>query len=128
MEEQRSIPLTCMSLRLRCHHSRPRPPTSHQTAAVALQRDLIEAWACELIREFQTDRKVLTRGDRNAPMKLAWIFRKGPLQFSWPEGCINEVPADMRVDDSLRCGFLGSQCRSVKGEKGGFRFVPIDLG
>ena len=95
--------------------------------AVARQRDLIEVWACELIRDFDTDSKVLSRGFGAPPIKLAWILPAKPWDFSWPSGFINEVPPSTPSDESVDCGFLGTQCRSVKGNQGGFRFESIEL-
>jgi hypothetical protein len=103
------------------------PDEASLSSAVANQRALIEAWACELIRDFQTDARLLTRGDATAPIALAWVYRKGPFQFDWPNGYINEVPPGTPCDSSVRCGFLGSQCRSVRGKKGGFSFQAIEL-
>ena len=97
------------------------------SAAVACQRPLIEAWACELIRDFDTDSKVLKRGFGAPPIRLAWILKANPWDFSWPDGFINEVPASTPVDASVPCGFLGTQCRSVKGAQGGFSFAQIEL-
>ena len=95
--------------------------------AVERQRKLIEAWACELIRDFQSDQPLLSRGFGSPPIKLAWIYRAKPWEFQWPNGFINEVPTGVSVPGDLRCGFLGSQCRSVKGAKGGFRFGEGEL-
>ena len=104
------------------------PDEESLSAAVELQRDLIEAWAVELIRDFKTDAKLLSRTRFGSPpIRLAWVTKAGPLQFDWPRGCINEVPINTRADKGLRCGFVGSQCRSVKGDKGGFRFEPVTL-
>ena len=55
-----------------------------------------------------------------------------PNVFKWTidknyEGDVTEVPLDTPVDESVRCGFLGTQCRSVKGSQGGFRFESIEL-
>lgn len=103
------------------------PDEESLSMAVQMQRDLIEAWAVELIRDFDTDAKVLRRGFGAPPMKLAWILPKSGLDFTWPDGAINEVPTNTPVDSSMACGFLGTQCRSVKGEKGGFSFKQITL-
>ena len=103
------------------------PDEASLSLAVAKQRELIEVWAVELVRDFDTDAKVLRRGFGAPPIKLAWILPKSALDFTWPDGAINEVPASTPVDDSLPCGFLGTQCRSVKGAQGGFRFEQIEL-
>jgi hypothetical protein len=100
------------------------------SAAVEAQRGLIEAWACELIRDFKTDEKLLSRkaGRGAPPIRLAWVEKPKPWDFSWPSGFINEVPPkETPAAPDGTCGFLGSQCRSVKGAKGGFSFVSVEL-
>ena len=103
------------------------PDEASLFVAIANQRDLIEAWASEVVRDFASDQPMLRRGLGAPTIKLAWILPKSAWDFTWPSGAINEVPTSTRADESVRCGFLGTQCRSVKGAKGGFRFVPIEL-
>jgi len=103
------------------------PDEASLSIAIATQRELIETWAAEVIRDFATDDKVLRRGLGAPPIKLAWILPKSSLDFTWPSGAINEVPPSIPADESVRCGFLGTQCREVKGAKGGFRFVQVEL-
>lgn len=91
--------------------------------AVARQRALIEAWADESSRDYRTDAKVFKTGAGAPPIRIAWAIPPQAFQLSWPIGALNEVPPDVPVDDTIRCGFCGAQCRSVKQEKGGFRFV-----
>jgi len=91
--------------------------------AVARQRELIETWACCLVTDFRTGKKLMTR---RKPIKLAWALPPRFGQISWPSGYLNEVPAKTPRDDSVRCGFFGDNCISVKSEGGGFRFEPVD--
>lgn len=98
--------------------------------AVARQRKLIEAWADELCHDFQTDAKIFKRGPLAPPIRLAWALPasgwKKMVQPSY-QGELNEVAMDTPIDPTVRCGFFGSGCRSVKGAKGGFRFVKVEL-
>ena len=103
------------------------PDEASLSTAIATQRPLIEAWAIELVRDFDTDSKVLRKGIGASPIKLAWILPKSAFDFTWPDGAINEVPQSEKADEGVPCGFLGTQCRSVKGAKGGFRFEQIEL-
>ena len=103
--------------------------------AVAKQRDLIEAWACAFVHDFRTDEFPLLTGPGAPPIRVGWALPpttlKNPPWVGWPaEGQITEVPPELTracADESLRCGFMGNQCFSRKGEKGGFRFVQVEL-
>ena len=93
---------------------------------------MIEAWATELVTDFQTGRKLLRRGPLAPPIRLSWTLRPNPIKKAFNpyyQGELTEVPRNTPVpeDKGMRCGFVGSQNRSVRGEKGGFRFVRIDL-
>lgn len=94
-------------------------------AAIAIQRELIEAWAYERVRSYGTDERQLKRGLGAPPIRVAWALPPKPFQGDWPKGRLNEVsPRSAVADTSLRCGFAGDNTRSVKQPKGGFRFVP----
>lgn len=95
--------------------------------AVERQRDLIEAWACEFVRDFRTDGKLMTR---RKPIKLAYGFKPNGFRKAIEptyQGELVEVPKSTSLDESVPCGFLGTTSRSKKGEKGGFRFVEVRL-
>ena len=99
------------------------------TNAVAKQRDLIEAWAVAFIREFKSGDQLL---DPRRPIRVGWALPpttfKNPPWVGWPkEGEITEVARDAPVDESLPCGFMGNQCYSKKGAKGGFSFQQVTL-
>ena len=101
--------------------------------AVAKQRDLIETWAVEYLREFKTGDKLLRTGFGAPPIRLGWALPpttlKNPPWKGWPyPGELVEVPKDLSVSNGdLRCGFMGNQCYSQAGAKGGFRFVQVEL-
>jgi len=79
--------------------------------------------SCDRVRYVCQGKKLMTR---RKPIKLAWALPPRFGQISWPSGYLNEVPAKTPRDDSVRCGFFGDNCISVKSEGGGFRFEPVD--
>jgi len=105
------------------------------SAAVARQRDLIEAWAYELIRDKKTDVRIFKRGPLAPPIELAWAYPPAMLKKMFIKGYLgdlNVVPRDTPVVDDVRCGFVGSQSRTQRSNlddpsKGGYRYVPIEL-
>ena len=102
---------------------------SKLSASVSRQRALIEAWACELIREYKTGRKLLAQGEGAPPIELAWASKPNRLRkIVEPayQGEMHEVPRDAPADESLRCGFVGSSCYSIA-TKTGFRFESVVL-
>ena len=92
--------------------------------AIAKQRALIEEWTYQCTREYLTDERTFRKGMGAPPIRIAWALPPKPFQMNWPTGCLNEVPKkSAAIPADLRAGFMGTQCRSVKGKKGGFRFV-----
>ena len=104
--------------------------TASLPLAVARQRPLIEAWAYELVRDYSSGSRLMRRGPFAPPIRLAWApppdFWKKAMMPSSRGLTFNEVPADTPVT-GVRCGFLGTQSREVKGARGGFRFVGVEL-
>ena len=100
------------------------------STAVANQRELIIAWAEQLVYEFKSGRKLLQTGPGSPPIEVAWSLKpngfKKMINPSY-QGELQIVPPETPKDDSVQCGFMGTNNRSVKGKKGGFRFVKVEL-
>ena len=87
--------------------------------------------------QFRTDCRVYNLAPDAPPIRIAWGERPSPMSLPWMmdttwEGDLTEVPLDTPVDESVRCGFLGSQARSqmgrlADGRQSGSRYVSIEL-
>jgi len=98
--------------------------------AVARQRDLILAWSRELVRDLRTGEKLLRFGSGEPPVRIAWAYP--PNKFKWAvntsyQGDLNEVPPETPIDETVRCGFIGTPSRPTKTSRNLLAFTKVDL-
>ena len=105
------------------------PDKASLDAAVAKQRELIIAWADELVYDWKTQTKQLRLGADDPTVRIAWTFKpngwKKMIEPSY-QGELNEVALDTPFDESLQCGFFGSPSRPVKTGVGS-AYTAVDL-
>jgi|TARA_B100000524_G_scaffold292267_1_gene167083 hypothetical protein len=105
------------------------PDDETLSAAVARQRKLITAWACELVADFNSGEKLLRTGAGAPPIELAWSLPpngfKKMIQPSY-QGELNLVPQSVK-GGQVRCGFIGTPSRSYRSERNLMAFTKVEL-
>lgn len=108
-------------------------------SAVARQRELIVAWAAQALVDLKTEQPLLKLGAGDPPVRIAWAYKTSFSQWAMHrmttfsakdeayEGELNEVPPETPIDESVRCGFLGTPSRPVKTERGLLSFTKVEL-
>ena len=87
--------------------------------------------------DYVTDARVFDFSSSAPTIRVAFGDRPNPMSMEYMmdtsyEGDLTEVPPDAKIDESVRCGFFGSQSRSkmgrlANGKQSGFRYVGIEL-